>query len=380
MSDLFSPLSTPPSDPLFTLYAEYLADPRPTKINLGIGIYTRGDGSPHVFSAVADAAARQPVDNFNYDPIGGNTQFVRAATELLFGEIPQNLAIQQSAGGTHALAITTALLKKSGITNILIGAPTWVNHHAIFSDFAITTFQHLDDAGHPSLFNHLTAISTAPEKSALLLHGGPTHNPTGKNLSLADMLEIAAVANARGVTLIVDAAYLGFGQELMADLGELRTVWQAATQIIVAASFSKNASLYRHRLGVLAVKTEDPAKVSAILAGIVRREISNPPGFGASIMADVLTKQKAAWQAELELVRHDLDQRRTTLMAALPARFSHLASCRGLFGLIGLTPAEVQQLKTEDGVYLPASSRINFGGIKLSDIPRIAEAITRVCS
>lgn len=378
MTDPFAPLTTPPLDPLFKLYGEYLADSRPEKVNLGIGIYTDPRGRPFVFPSIQQAAKCQPTDNFNYDPIRGNADFLRLASELVLGDDAMNTAAQQSVGGTHAVSLFGALARGAGYRHLAIGTPTWGNHLALFGGYDIHEFDHLDASGEPDIAAYEAAIRTAPEGSVLLIHGGPTHNPTGKNIAASEIVRLAPEINARGIFVFIDAAYLGFGNGLNEDIAEIRAIFAAVDRIAIGVSFSKNASMYRHRLGALFMKTTDAEKVEALMQTLVRESISMPPGFGSSVMVDVLMNARDAWAAELDSARRDIDSRRTSLIAQLPATFHHLKNCRGLFGLIGLSREQIDRLRDEYAIYIPNSSRVNFGGMEVERIDYVADCIRRV--
>jgi aspartate/tyrosine/aromatic aminotransferase len=369
-----------PPDPLFGLFREFLADPRPEKVNLGIGVYSAPDGTPFVFPSVRNAAREINCENFNYDPIGGNTKFIELAGKLLFGDAAGNfgIAAQQTCGGTHALAVFRELARILGMNRIALGAPTWANHAGIFGDFEIVEFAHSEN-GEPSFANYEKAVEKLPPKSILLIHGGATHNPTGRNLAATEFARLAEKINSREIFVLVDFAYLGLGDGLAEDAEFARELVGKIENIAFALSFSKNATLYKHRLGALFVKSGagKPA-VESNLQKIIRRTVSNLPGFGAEVMARILTKNFENWRDELEKVRLDLVDRREKLVAKLPPRFAKLRNGRGLFGLLGIGKNEVERLKNEFAIYLPGSARINFGGLPKNEIERIAENIATV--
>ena len=369
-----------PPDPLFGLFREFLADPRAEKVNLGIGVYSDPAGRPFVFETVKKVARSLDFSNFNYDPIGGNPEFVERAGKFLFGAAAGNLefAAQQTCGGTHALALFRELARILGVNRIALGTPTWANHAGIFGDCEIVEFPHLAN-GEPSFANYEKAVDELPPKSILLIHGGATHNPTGRNLAAAKFARLAGKINSREIFVLVDFAYLGLGDGLDADRKFAIELFEQFENCAIALSFSKNASLYRHRLGALFVKSgAGESAVASHLQKIIRRTVSNLPGFGAEIMARILADDFENWRDELEKMRLDLVDRREKLVAKLPPRFANLRDGRGLFGLLGIAGNEVERLKKEFAIYLPNSARINFGGLPKNEIDRIAENIATV--
>ncbi|MFH0833985.1 MAG: aminotransferase class I/II-fold pyridoxal phosphate-dependent enzyme [Patescibacteria group bacterium] len=376
---LTDPLAVLPPDPLFALFQEFLADPRPEKVNLGIGVYAAPDGKPFVFPSVREAARALDFANFNYDPIGGNPKFLALARKTLFGDAAEKfeLAAQQTCGGTHALAVFAELAKILNLQQIAWGSPTWPNHNGIFADLEIIEFPHLSD-GRASLANYEQTIDALAPKGILLLHGGPTHNPTGFNLPVDELGKLAGKINAKEIFVFVDFAYLGLGDGLDADREFAIALLEKIENIAFGLSFSKNASMYKQRLGALFVKSGVARAIESNLQKIIRRTVSNLPGFGAEVMARVLGENESGWRADLENARRDIDARRNGLLDKLPPRFADLKNGRGLFGLLGLEKSEVEKLKNDFAIYLPGSARINFGGIQTAQIDRIAEAITAV--
>ena len=143
-------------------------------------------------------------------------------------------------------------------------------------------------------------------------------------------------------------------------------------------SYSKNAAMYKHRLGAVFIPCDDVDLVESNLQNIIRQIVSTTPGFGAEVMTTVLEQFPNEWFVELEDARKDLDDRRNRLLDLLPERFSFLRQCRGMFGELGITPEQIQRLQSEFGIYMPKSSRVNFGGITIDSIAYIAESIRAV--
>jgi len=102
------------------------------------------------------------------------------------------------------------------------------------------------------------------------------------------------------------------------------------------------------------------------------------PGIGQEIMINVLKNKKTAWLAGLEKVRQTIEARKMALVEMLPAEFDYLKNCRGMFGLMPFTEAQIERLKAEFAIFMPSNGRINFGGIEVADIDYLVESMNTV--
>jgi len=368
-----------PPDPLFHLLGEFKRDPRPNKVNLGIGVFATERGEPFVLPSVRRSAERYPADSFNYLPIGGNQAFLDRTGSLLFGSDwdPARFVSQGTCGGTQAIALAHALTKAGGMSRVLLAEPTWVNHRTIFADADILSFPHLDDEGRPNLKAYRECIAATDRPSVLILHGGPTHNPTGRNLSVEDLRELIPVIRSRPIFVFVDFAYWGLGDGLEEDASGVRLLVRELDNVAVGVSFSKNATLYCHRTGALFVKANRRDAVEAVLRRAVRTTVSNPPAFGEAIMSDILEFHLDEWRGELEAMRQSVEGRRAALIERCPS-LSYLREGRGLFGQLRLSDAQVERLRSEFAIYVPSGGRINISGLRTDDIESVASAIETV--
>lgn len=376
---MFERLPTYPPDPLFHLLEQFKRDPNPRKLNLGIGVFATEQGEPFVLPSIRRAAAAYAPENFNYLPIGGHPGFLEKTGGMLFGSDwdPDRFVSQGTCGGTQAIALVRALLKADGVGDLLLAEPTWVNHRTIFSDFSIRSFAHLDETGRPNVDAYRAAIEATDRPSVLLLHGGPTHNPTGLNLSVADVEALIPVIRSRPIFVFVDFAYWGLGDGFEEDARGVRLLARELDDVAVGVSFSKNATLYCHRTGALFVKASTRDAVEANLRRAVRTTVSNPPAFGEAILSDVFASHLDEWRAELEGMRQSVDRRRDALVDRCP-RLSYLRDARGLFGQLRLTDAQVDRLRDEFAVYIPAGGRVNLSGLRMDAIDQFAAALEAV--
>ena len=143
---LFSAVEMAPRDPILGLNEAYNADPRATKVNLGVGVYFTDAGRIPLLRAVQEAekariAAAAPR---GYLPIEGIAAYDRLVQELLFGTASPLLAegrvvTAQALGGTGALKIGADFLRRFvPDAKVLISDPSWENHEALFTRAGFT--------------------------------------------------------------------------------------------------------------------------------------------------------------------------------------------------------------------------------------------------
>ena len=108
----FANVELVPGDPILGLTEAYNADPRTTKVNLGVGIYYDEDGRIPVLQAVQQVE-RQLAEQSKprgYLPIDGLPDYTRATRALLFGADSPLVAsgrasTTQTVGGSGALRV-----------------------------------------------------------------------------------------------------------------------------------------------------------------------------------------------------------------------------------------------------------------------------------
>jgi len=378
---MFENLDLLPLDPTFKLFNQFKADPTPRKVNLGIGLYFDSEGRPFVLPSVKKAFMEVDTSDFNYQPIGGNREFLERSAEFFFGTEcgKEMLAMQATCGGTQAARCAADLMVNAlEVPTIQIGMPAWVNYYALFGKLKISSFEHCDSEGKVNHQAHLKAAKEAPEGSAFLIQGGLAHNPTGVNLSLEQLESLIEIVNEKKLLLFMDMAYFGLGEGINQDREWLRTCFDQAENFAVGVSYSKNASLYEQRCGALFVKSKNAKAVESQMQKTIRETISVPPGLGQEIMLNILTNDRQKWELEVDEMRQDIDGRRAKLTSMLPEKFAGVADTRGMFGLLPLTEEQVRRLRAEFAIYLLDNGRINFAGVREKDLDYLAEGIRSV--
>jgi len=92
---------------------------------------------------------------------------------------------------------------------------------------------------------------------------------------------------------------------------------------------------------------------------------------------------RADWKAELEEVRLNMLSLRVQLAEELRRatnsdRYDFVAHHRGMFSRLGLSEAQVMELREKHGVYMVGDSRINIAGLNAATVPVLAAAIASV--
>jgi len=386
-------------DPILSLMERFKDDPRSDKVNLSIGLYYNEDGIIPQLQAVAEAEARlnaQPHGASIYLPMEGLNAYRHAIAPLLFGAdhpvlAQHRVASIQTLGGSGALKVGADFLKRyfSG-SQVWVSDPTWENHIAIFegAGFEVSTYPWFDDKTNGVRFEaFLEKLKSLPERDIVLLHPC-CHNPTGADLSNAQWDDVVEVLKARHLIAFLDIAYQGFGAGMEEDAYAIRAIARAGIPLLVSNSFSKIFSLYGERVGGLSIVCEDAETAGRVLGQLkatVRRNYSSPPNFGAQVVAAVLgdSELKASWLAEVEEMRTRILAMRHELVNVLKETvpggdFDYLLKQRGMFSYTGFSPAQVDRLRDEFGVYLIASGRMCVAGLNSGNVRRVAQAFAAV--
>ena len=392
---MFETLQPAPADKILALIGLYRNDPRPGKVDLGVGVYKDIDGRTPVMRAVREAEKRllASQDTKTYLGLAGDTGFNAAMIKLAFGDKADHSRIRaaQAPGGSGALRLVAELLQRTrpGAT-VWLSDPTWPNHPPVMraAGLQVRDYPYFDAASGSVRFDEmLAALKTANSGDVVLLHGC-CHNPTGANLDAAQWAKVADVLLERGLLPFVDIAYQGFGEGLDADAAGLRLLADRVPEMVVASSCSKNFAVYRDRVGAAMILAKDGAQADVAMSQMLaaaRALYSMPPDHGAAAVRMVLedTDLRKDWETELEGMRLRMLRLRVALAEALRRqsnsdRFDFVASHRGMFSRLGLTEAQVERLRTEHAVYMVGDSRINVAGLPEDGMDDLAKAIVSV--
>jgi len=385
---MFDTLERQPPDALLAVIGLHRADPRPDKIDLGVGVYRDATGATPVMRAIKAAEARLLAEQQSKGYLGaeGDQRFTDLLAPIALGAAlaaDHRLTGIQTPGGTGALRLAAELIARTNhAPTIWIGTPTWPNHAPIFREagLAVRTHRYFDAARSDVDFDaFVTALGEAAAGDVVLLHGC-CHNPTGTALSDGQWAELTALIAARGLVPLVDLAYQGLGSGLEEDAAGARALLATVPEALVAYSCDKNFALYRERVGALWVQAATPAAavpVRETMLVLARSLWSMPPDHGAAAVRLILDDPilTADWREELDGMRHRLHGLRATLGAAHP-QLSFIARQQGLFALLPIDRTTVAALRADHGIYMPDSGRINIAGLNEASCARFVTALS----
>jgi aspartate/tyrosine/aromatic aminotransferase len=387
---MFETLKPATLDKIFVLMAEYAADPRPGKIDLGVGVYKDETGVTPIMRAVRKAEQRihDQATTKTYMGVVGNKGFSAAVVDLALNGVVDASRIRtvNGNGGTGALMILAHVLGRARPNGrIFMSDPTWPNHWPLTEMAGLKphSYPYFDASTRSVDFEGMMKVIDGLTADDIVLLHGCCHNPTGANLTPERWDVVAASLQRTGAFPLIDLAYLGFGDGLEGDAYGVRKVVSSVPESMVAFSASKNFGLYRERAGVAIAIAADSAAadvVSSQMQNVIRATISQTPDHGAEIVRVILEdpELRAEWEAELTEMRERMRRLRVKLAAAIRERsnstdFDFVAEHSGMFSLLGLPVETVQQLKTRDAVYMINDSRINVAGIPEDRIGELAD-------
>ncbi len=387
-----------PRDPILGLTEAFNADPRPNKVNLGVGVYTDDEGKIPLLRAVraAEASLVKSAAPRGYLPIEGIAAYDTAVQRLLFDPGSPTLAsgrlvTVQALGGTGALRVGADFLKRiNPDAQVLISDPSWENHRALFeaAGFRVGSYPYYDAATGGLDFGGMAAALRAALANTIVVLHACCHNPTGIDLSLDQWRRVVEIARDRQLVPFLDLAYQGFAESVDGDAAVVRLFADSGLPVFIASSFSKSFSLYGERIGALTVVTsskDEAARVLSQLKRVIRASYSTPPTHGASIVATVLNdpQLRAQWEQELGEMRDRIKRMRGALVEGLTARgvardMSFMLRQRGMFSYSGLAAAQVERLRGEFGIYAVSTGRICVAALNTRNIGSVCDAIAAV--
>ncbi|PYH48632.1 aspartate aminotransferase/Glutamic oxaloacetic transaminase AAT2/GOT1 [Aspergillus saccharolyticus JOP 1030-1] len=394
-----------PPDRIFELTAQYLSDPASPKVNLGQGTYCDSNGQPWILPAVAAARDRLAATGLNHEylPILGHPVFRTLAPRLALGSalhatLSSQIATCQALSGTGSLHLAGVLLRylqsqtspTSPLPKVYIPTPTWSNHHQIFTSlgFEVATLPYYSATTRSlALEPYLATLAAAEPNSVVILHAC-AHNPSGCDPSLAEWRQIAQTVKDRHLFPLFDAAYLGFNSgDLDQDAAAIRLFAgeEFGLEIGVCMSFAKNMGLYGERTGCFFLTTHQETtarNTESVLEVLQRREVSNPPAYGAKIAALILGDEGLTeiWKEDLRTMSGRIREMRERLVEGLvqfgaPGDWEHLVRQTGMFGFLGLDEEVVKELREEDHIYMADNSRVSIAGLNPGNVEYVAKAI-----
>jgi aromatic-amino-acid transaminase len=396
---LFDHIAPVPLDPVLVSIEQFAADPRPGKVNLGVGMYYDDTGKVPLLGAVrhAEDALQLRTASWTYMMSEGVAGLRAGALALAFGADHKliaegRIACIQTLGGTGALRIGGELIAQlSPGTTVALGRPSWANHPTLFAAAGLKLV-------HVPYYDPITmgvdfagmcqALRTLPPGSVTVLHAA-CHNPTGADLTEDDWRVLAELHREHGLIPFIDFAYQGFADGIEQDAFAVRLFAETGLPLFVALSFSKNFALYGERVGALMVVTRNAAEAANLVGqskSVIRNLYSTPPTHGAALVGEILgsTELQALWREEVEAMRRRILAMRHSLHDRLAHHnvgdFANILTQRGLFSYTGLTPAQVQRLREEHAVHAVADGRICVAALNPGNLDRVANALREVAT
>lgn len=380
-------LQPQPPDAILGLMAAFRADPREGKLDLGVGVWRDAEGRTPVMRAAREAERRiwEGETTKTYVALAGDPAFLDAMAALVLGPgTPREaVAVVATPGGTGAVRQGLELVRLAAPgAAVWVPDPTWPNHLSILRHLRMETrrYRYLDAAQGVDEAGMLADLSGARPGDAVLLHGC-CHNPSGADPSPEAWAALDALVREKGLLPFVDLAYQGFGAGLEMDAAATRML-ASSGECLIAASCSKSFGLYRERAGALLAVGGDTGVVQANLAHLNRQNYSFPPDHGARIVSTILGDDalRADWEAELSDIRATITALRERLAAELRrltdgGRFDFVLRHRGMFSRLGATPAQVEAMCRDRGIYMVGDGRINVAGLSAATVPVLARAM-----
>lgn len=397
-SSIFSAVAMAPRDPILGLNESFNADSRPSKVNLGVGVYFDDNGKIPLLGAVkiAEKSRMEAMPARGYQPIEGLGAYNQAVQTLLFGKESPLLAqgrvvTAECLGGTGALKVGADYLKRlSPNATVYISDPSWENHRALFESagFPVDTYPYYDAETRGVNFDGMkTRLNSLPAGSIVVLHAC-CHNPTGADLTETQWGETIEAVRKNNLIAFIDMAYQGFAEGIAEDALALNLFVASGLQFFVASSFSKSFSLYGERVGALSVVTaskDESARLLSQIKRVIRTNYSNPPTHGGAIVAAVLSNPelRLMWEEDLAGMRDRIRSMRSSLVEKLKSKgtaqdFSFIIKQRGMFSYTGLSAEQVARLQSEFGIYAVSTGRICLAALNTKNIDYVAEAIATV--
>ncbi|EGR4459012.1 aspartate/tyrosine/aromatic aminotransferase [Vibrio cholerae] len=392
---MFTHLPAPVLDPILSLSVAFRNDPRPQKVDLGIGVYKNSLGETPIMRAVALAQDKVVAGQKtkSYVGLAGCEEFNQSMMQLVLGstlDVERTIAIQ-TPGASGALRMLGDLMRVAQPdTTVWITDPSYVNHKPVMEAAGLKVRYYRYFSRETKMVDTeqmLADLAQAGTKDVVLLHGC-CHNPTGADIDFSAWQAITELAQKNGFIPFVDIAYQGFGDGLEQDAQGLRYMAERMEEMLITTSCSKNFGLYRERTGaaiVIGKNQQEVTNARGKMLTLARSTYTMPPDHGAALVKTVLRDEQltAIWKEELSEMQQRLLTLRKNLCNELrnqhnTRQFDFIESHRGMFTVLGFSAEQMGRLREEFAIYGVADGRINIAGLTEKDIPYVANAIIHV--
>jgi aromatic-amino-acid transaminase len=374
------------SDSLLALIALCNADPRPDKIDVGVGVFRDSGGNTPILKVMKEAEQRLLDTQVTKAYLGsaGDKRFAELLRPIVLGHHADDVRILgvQTPGGCGALRLGFELIATTNAqAKVLVGTPTWPNHPPIIRSvrLGVEEYPYYERGQGAIRFEDMIAALEGAEPGDVALLHGCCHNPTGADLSEDQWRDVVRVVSERGLLPLIDIAYQGFGRGLDEDAFGVRLMLDACDEVIIAQSCDKNFSCYRDRVGSLFIKTGSPEATATAMAHVFQRARemwSMPPDHGAACAHIILEDPElhARWLVELEAMRDRINSVRQRIAAADP-RLAFIGKQFGMFSMLPLSKEQVHKLRSDHAIYMADSGRFNVVGMGDDQLDRFTAAV-----
>jgi len=385
-AQFFDALGDVQSDSLLALIAMANADPRPDKIDVGVGVYRDGVGNTPILRAVKEAEKRLWETQRSKSYIGGfgDKRYTELLRPIVLGRHANDdrIAGLHTPGGCGALSLGFKLIATASPgAKVLVGTPTWPNHIPVIqaAGLNIAEYRFYDRVDTRIRFDEMVAAFEGAQKGDVVLLHGCCHNPTGADLDEGQWRDVVEVVARRGLTPLVDIAYQGLGRGFAEDAAGLHLLLDACHEVVIAQSCDKNFGVYRDRVGSLFLKTaraEQTKRAMDHVVQIAREMWSMPPDHGAAAVRIVLdTPQlRADWGIEVGEMRDRINRIRSRIAAADP-RLAYIGGQFGMFSMLPVSIEQVRDLRERHAIYMADSGRFNVIGMADHSVDRFIDAV-----
>jgi len=374
------------SDSLLALIALCDADPRPEKIDVGVGVFRDAVGNTPILKVMKEAEQRLVDTQVTKAYLGsaGDKRFAELLRPILLGRHADDERITglQTPGGCGALRLGFELVAAANPgARVFVGTPTWPNHPPLIRSVRLeqVDYPYYERGQGAIRFEDMIAALEGAEPGDVALLHGCCHNPTGADLSERQWREVVKVVVERGLMPLIDIAYQGFGRGLDEDAFGVRLMLDECDEVIIAQSCDKNFSVYRDRVGSLWVKTGSKAATENAMAHVYQRARemwSMPPDHGAAAVHIILEDPELheRWLGELTAMRDRINSVRQRIAGADP-RLAFIGRQYGMFSMLPLSKEQVLKLRADEAIYMADSGRFNVVGLGDEQIDRFTAAV-----
>ncbi len=241
---MFTHLPAPVLDPILSLSVAFRNDPRPQKVDLGIGVYKNSLGETPIMRAVALAQDKVVASQKtkSYVGLAGCEEFNQSMMQLVLGatlDTERTIAIQ-TPGASGALRMLGDLMRVAQPdTTVWITDPSYVNHKPVMEAAGLKVRYYRYFSRETKMVDTeqmLADLAQAGTKDVVLLHGC-CHNPTGADIDFSAWQAITELAQKNGFIPFVAIAYQGFGDGLEQDAQGLRYMAERMEEMLITTSF-----------------------------------------------------------------------------------------------------------------------------------------------